>query len=277
MVFFFPWINQLLFSFGTRKKSSYFGKFFLLFQTSVKGLYCKPTVQKAPLFRGFEMKKTDQKQTKPLETPLGFLDHYKANDEMYHYLFPIALGGRYRLQMTHLKTFQLRGIGPEIIPSGTSMNPAYDSIEETFQDRVQMNEAARIFCRTPYGAPLPEGEAEVLARASAMAQGLFKSIQRSKFFPYSFKQMGLEAMSMEEVGQKFATTLAGRDIDGYVEEDLILADISAYLKPGSSQWFKDGGYFFWTEHLLDVFVDFGIIKVDSSFRYMVMLQFINNY
>ncbi|MEM7039013.1 MAG: hypothetical protein AAF570_18680 [Bacteroidota bacterium] len=212
-----------------------------------------------------------------MENPLGFLDHFKSNDELYHSLFPVALGGRYKLSMTHMVSFQLRGIGPEIIPADTSMDPSYDSVDETYRGRVHLNEAARIFCRHPYGEPPPETEEAVLARASKMAEGLFKSIQRSHFFPYTFAQMGLQAMSREEIGEKFASMLAGRDLDGHVKEDLILADISAYLDPGTSKRFQAGGYFFWTEHLLKVFVDFGIIKVDPTFRYMVMLQFINNY
>ena len=212
-----------------------------------------------------------------METPLGFLDHYKAKDEMYHSLFPLALGGRYKLQRTHLVTFQLRALGPEIIPSGTSMDPGSELIEETYQDRVEMNEAARLFCRRVDVSSPPDGDDGILAEASAMAEGLFRSIQRTRIFPYTFRQMTLEPMSREEVGQKFAATMAQRDIDGYVQEDLIRADISAYLNPGPSKRFREGTHYFWTEHLLDVFVDFGVIKVDPTFRYLVFLQFINNY
>ena len=223
------------------------------------------------------MKNGNQAQAYPLETPLGFLDHYKANDEMYHFLFPLALAGRYKLSRTHLQTFQLRNITPEIIPSGTNMGPDYDFVDEVFQDRVQLNEAARTNCPNLYYSPLPKGEVDVMAQASAMAQGLFRSIEKTLFHPFSFQQMGLEAMSMEEVGQKFASNLAGRDLDGYVREDLLLEDILAYLHPGPSKRFQEGVHYFWTEHLLDVFVDFGIIKLDPTFRYLVFLQFINNF
>jgi|GEM_PF-4977863 len=222
------------------------------------------------------MKNKNRKRVSSLDTPLGFLEHFKENDEMYHYLFPIAMGGRYKFSMTSLRTFQLNTWGPEVIPSRSSEYQGSGSLEETFHSRLEMNEAARIFCRSYY-PPTEIPETEVTERASEMARGLFQSIEKSQFYPYQFKKMKLERMTEEEIGHKFASTMARGDIDGYVEEALMHADITSYLAAGNSKWFQKGAHFFWTEQLVNVFSDFGIVKIDPTFRYLVFLQFINNY
>lgn len=224
----------------------------------------------------------DTKSTALASNP-GFLEHFKDNDEFYHYLFPIALGGKYRLSRTSMMSFQLDLWGPNIIPSQSSFDPGLYGFQDLVDDRRKMAAMADLLLRET-GSDFRQikdkaekDDADIAALAHSMANVLFGSVEKSHTNPFTFKNRILERMTPEAICQKFAYTMARRDIDDCMTEEALLADITQYVAPGKSKHYPKGSYFFWTEHLLNAFYDCGVVKVDASFQHMTLLQFINNY